>query len=108
MVSVHDGDYRYGPLPAYRFRLNDARETNVYVAASTGEMRATNRGGRWRGFITGLHTFDFLHSAMSNRGVRVTLILTSVIGTLMSVFGLAILWIQLVNWRERRRAPRNA
>lgn len=107
LIREHDRDYRFGPLPAWRVPLKDPNETIFYVATSTGEMRATNRGGRLRGLIAGLHTFNFLHGAMSNRGVRVTLILTSVVGTLMSLFGLAILWIQFVNWRERRRAPRN-
>lgn len=106
LVTTHDTDYRYGPLPAYRFALGDSRATSVYVVAATGEVRATNRWGRLRGFIAGLHTFDFLHAVTSNRGVRGTLVLASLVGTLMSLFGLAILWIQFVNWRERRRAPR--
>lgn len=103
LLRAHDADYRYGPLPAYRVTMGDARRTSYYVAAETGEMRATNRGGRIRGFLAGLHSFDFLRPMMNRRGVSATLILFSAIGTLMSLFGLAILWIQFATWRARKR-----
>lgn len=104
LVRAFDSDYRYGPLPAYRLALQDARGTAYYIATETGEARATNREGRWRGFIAGMHTFDFLYGVASPRAIRLSLALTSVVGTVMTLFGFWILWIQFVNWRARRRA----
>jgi hypothetical protein len=104
LVRKFDSDYRYGPLPAYRMTQADSQRTTYYVGMETGEVRATNTGGRWRGFIAGLHTLDFLRPVMNSVSHRLLLIGTSVVGTLMSMFGLAILWIQFVNWQARRRA----
>ncbi len=104
LVREFDSDYRYGSLPAYRLALGDAQQTNYYVGVDTGEVRATNSGGRWRGFIAGMHTFDFLRPVTSAWSHRVLLVGTSIAGTLMSLFGMAILCIQFVNWRARRRA----
>ena len=102
LVREWDSDYRYGPLPAYRMSLGDAKRTNFYLGVETGEARATNRGGRWRGFLAGMHTFDFLRSWTNSVSHRLLLVVTSVIGTLMTLFGIAILWIQFVNWRARQ------
>lgn len=104
LVREFDSDYRYGPLPAYRLSLADAARTNYYVSVETGEVRATNTGGRWRGFLAGMHTFDFLRPWTNAVSHRLLLVVTSLVGTLMSLFGLWILWIQFVNWRARRRA----
>lgn len=104
LVREFDSDYRYGPLPAYRMTMSDAMRTNYYIGVETGEVRATNTGGRWRGFLAGMHTFDFLHGIASSRAVRLSLVGTSLVGTLMTLFGFWILWIQFVNWRARRRA----
>lgn len=104
LVKDFDSDYTYGPLPAYRLVLADGSRTAYYISTDTGEIRGTNREGRWRSFIAGTHTFDFLRPVMTSAAHRLLLIGTSAIGTLMTVFGLAILWIQYVNWRARRRA----
>lgn len=104
LVREFESDYRYGPLPAYRMTMADALRTNYYIGVETGEVRATNTGGRWRAFLAGMHTFDFLHGIASSRAVRLSLVGTSVVGTLMTLFGFWILWIQFVNWRARRRA----
>ncbi|MGH9795817.1 MAG: PepSY domain-containing protein [Candidatus Acidiferrales bacterium] len=104
LLRAYDLDYAIGPLPAYRVALDDGRDTKYYVAIENGEMRATNRAMRWRDMFIGLHTFRFLRHVMDGEGVRMTLILTSIVGTAMSVFGMAILWVQFVNWRARRKA----
>lgn len=104
LLHAYDLDYAIGPLPAYRVTLDDGRDTKYYVAIENGEMRATNRAMRWREMFIGLHTFRFLRHVMDGEGVRITLILTSIVGTAMSVFGMAILWVQFVNWRARRKA----
>jgi len=103
LVREFDSDYRIGPLPAYRLALADGQRTKYYIGVETGEVHATNTGGRWRGFLAGLHTLNFLRPVTSSRSHRALLAGTSAIGAVMSVFGLAILWIQFVNWRARRR-----
>ena len=102
LLNDYDSDYAYGPLPVYRLPLEDSRATIVYVARDTGEVRFTNRPGRLRGTLAGLHTFDFLGSFLSSRSTRLILILFSAVGTLMSLFGLAILCLQLRNWLAAR------
>lgn len=104
LLDAYDLDYAMGPLPAYCVALDDGRGTKYYVAIENGEMQAMNRAMRWRGVVIGLHTFRFLRYVMDGEGVRITLILTSTVGTAMSVFGMAILWIQFANWRARRKA----
>ncbi|MGH9815489.1 MAG: PepSY domain-containing protein [Candidatus Acidiferrales bacterium] len=103
VLQAYDLDYAIGPLPAFCVALDDGRDTKYYVAVENGEMRATNRAMRWRDRFVGLHTFRFLRHVMDGEGVRITLILTSIVGTAMSVFGMAILWVQFVNWRARRK-----
>jgi len=103
-VREYDADYGYGPLPVYRIAILDPAGTVYYVDATTGEMNATNRAGRLRGFLAGTHTLGFLQPAMGGRALRVTLILFSILGTVMSVFGFWILWIQFRNWRAGRKA----
>lgn len=102
-VHEYDADYRYGSLPAYRIPVADSADTVYYVTA-LGEMRATNRAGRLRGFLAGAHTLDFLRPAIGNRALHVVLLLFSAAGTAMSVFGFWILWIQFGNWRAARSA----
>jgi hypothetical protein len=104
LVREFESDYRYGPLPAYRMSMADAMRTNYYIGVETGEVRATNTGGRWRGFLAGMHTLDFMRPWTNSLTHRLLLVVTSAVGTLMSLFGLWILWIQFVNWRARRRA----
>jgi hypothetical protein len=102
LLQEHDASYPQGPLPVYRVPLGDARGTVYYVEAETGEVRASNRATRFREFFSDLHGFGFLSAFMANEGRRATLILFSVAGTLMSIFGLWILWLQLRNWQRRR------
>lgn len=103
LLREFDSDYRIGPLPAYRLTLADSGQTKHYLAVETGEVRTTNAGVRWRNALAGLHTLNFLRPLTDARSHRLLLAGLSAIGTLMSVFGLAILWIQFLNWRARRR-----
>ena len=104
LVRAYDADYTYGPLPAWRIPANDGANTIYYVTAETGEVRSTDRLGRIRGFIGGMHMFRYLHPLLSERSIKVALIVTSVVGTAMSIFGMWILWIQLRNWWHARKA----
>jgi uncharacterized iron-regulated membrane protein len=101
-VRKHDRGYAFGPLPVFRFVFADAASTIVYVSPKTGEMTASDRKGRLRGFIGGTHTFEFLRPEMTDRGRRIVLIVFSFVGLVMSLFGSWILWIQFQNWRARR------
>lgn len=102
LLDRFDSDYMVGPLPVYRLALEDGRGTIVYVSRETGELRYTNRLARLRGSLAGLHTFNFLRPSLSSRSTRIVLILFSAVGTLMSVFGFLILWLQLRNWVAAR------
>jgi apolipoprotein N-acyltransferase len=74
------------------------------VTGETGEVRSTNRLGRIRGFISGLHVFAYLAPWMSNRSIQVTMVIAAAAGVAMTLFGAAILWIQLKHWWLARRA----
>jgi len=104
VIRVLDSDYFNGPLPAYRFAMQDAALTNYYIAANTGEARATNRRTRWLRFFAGTHTLNFLRPRLGVNGVKGVLLLFSGVGTLMTLFGTVILWLQFRSWLERRRA----
>jgi len=101
-VGKYGIEYDYGPLPVFRFVFADPASTIVYVSPKTGEMTASDRKGRLRGFIGGTHTFEFLQPSLENRGKRIVLIVFSFVGLVMSLFGSWILWIQFQNWRARR------
>lgn len=103
LLTSYNREYGIGPLPVYRIALADGNDTTYYVSTTTGEINGTNRITRWRGFFGGLHTFRFLDFVFDSNGVRLTLILFSLVGTVMSLTGLAILYIQYINWRARRR-----
>ena len=60
LVRAHDQDYLWGPLPAWRIEVADDRRTAYYVEVPGGEVRTTHRWGRVLGFLTGMHTLDFL------------------------------------------------
>ncbi len=53
-------EYREKPLPAWRVTLDDARHTNVYVDARSGEVTAI-RNDAWRrwDFLWALHIMDW-------------------------------------------------
>jgi hypothetical protein len=105
LLRTRDDEYAFGPLPAYKIAGNDGRGTLYFVTAETGEVRSTNTMGRVRGFIAGLHTFDFLGPVdSSGRVARVLLFLFGLIGTAMTAFGAWILCLQFRNWQMRRRA----
>ena len=101
-VERHSSDYEWGPLPAFRFKVNDAAGTTVYVGIQTGEVHSTDRLGRVRAFLVGTHTLQFLRPALPNWSVRLTMLVFSVIGVGMTLLGGAILWLQLRSWWQNR------
>ena len=101
-VRKYGRAYAYGPLPVFRFVFGDAASTIVFVSPRTGEITSSDRKGRLRGFIAGTHTFNFLEPSLDSRSRRILLIVFSLVGLAMSLFGSWILWIQFQNWRARR------
>lgn len=107
LLNRHEFSYPQGELPAFRFILDDPAGTWVHVGVASGEARVTTRRERAYNFLGGTHTFDFLRPYISDSRRRQALLLPSIVGSLMTLFGGWILWIQFVNWREaRRRASR--
>lgn len=101
-IEKFDSDYNWGPLPAYRFQVEDSPGTAVYVGIQTGEVRSTDRLGRIRAFLTGTHTLQFLRPMLPNWSVKLTMLVFSVIGVGMTLLGGAILWLQLRSWWQSR------
>jgi hypothetical protein len=101
-IEESDSDYRWGPLPAYRFPVGDAAGTAIYVAIQTGEVRSTDRPGRIRGFLAGTHTLEFLRPMLPSRIVKLLMLVVSLIGVGMTMLGSAILWLQFRNWWQSR------
>lgn len=104
LLKEHVVGYSYGPLPVYWVRMGDAAETHLYIARDNGQIQSSNRLGRFRALFHDLHNFSILRGYLSGRMIRLLLILTSVVGTLMSLFGMWILWIQLKMWWNVRQA----
>jgi hypothetical protein len=100
----HSDEYPWGPLPAWRIALEDSRDTLFFIGAASGEVTFNDRQGRIRQRIIGWHSFAFLHGLMSERGIRITMWVFSIVGTAMGLFGCWILWIQWKNWLAARRA----
>jgi hypothetical protein len=96
-------EYSFGPVPAYRFVADDTARTIVYVGVQTGEARSTDRAGRIRAFLAGAHSLEFLHPYLQRRFVANLMLLLGSVGTLMTLFGAWILWLQFLNWRRARR-----
>ena len=103
LVRRHDGLYAYGPLPAYRFDAADAWKTSYFVVVENAEIRRATLSGRVFQFLVGTHRFRFLVPWLGQPAVHVVMLVFSVVATVMSVFGVAILWIQFANWRARRQ-----
>lgn len=107
LLRAHDQDYLWGPLPAWRIEVADDRRTAYYVEVAGGEVRTTHRWGRVLAFLTGMHTLEFLNPYMSGGRIRLIMWVFSIVGTIMTLFGFWILWIQFQNWRSGRSRKRN-
>jgi hypothetical protein len=102
LLREHTGEYRWGPLPAWRVPLQDARGTLFFVATEDGSVSFNDSHGRLRGSLAGWHSFSFLRPLLSERAVRGVMWIFSVAGTAMTLFGLWILWIQWKIWLATR------
>lgn len=102
-IEKFDRDYPLGPLPAYRFQVNDGAGTTIYVGIQNGEVRSTDRLGRIRGFLAGTHTLDFLRPMLPHRSIKLTMLVFSLVGVGMTLLGCGILWLQFRSWWHNRR-----
>jgi hypothetical protein len=104
LLREHTSEYKHPSLPAYRLEADDAQHTVYYISAQTGEvLQGSTRLGRLRGMLVGIHTFGFLRPQMDNRAANLTLAGFAAAGLLMSVFGMWILGLQLLNWLRAHR-----
>ncbi len=90
------------PLPVWRLRFGDARESWLYVDPGTGELLAQSNAGRrgYRWLFSALHSFD-LPWLLEYRLLRDALmIVLSLAGLIVSVSGVVVGWRYLV-----RRPP---
>lgn len=101
-IDKFDGEYAWGPLPVYRFEVEDSAGTIAYVGIQTGEVRSTNRLGRIRAFLADAHTLQFLRPMLPGWSMRLTLLVFSGMGVGMTLLGLGILWLQLRGWWQNR------
>lgn len=97
-------EYTWGPLPVWRIAAHDPKKMIYYVEMDGGEVRSSSRLGRLRGFLTGLHSLEFLNPYLSRGRIRFIMWVFSIAGTTMTLFGFWILWIQFQNWRQRKPA----
>ena len=104
LVREHSREYKYGPLPVYRFAAQDPSETLYFINAETGEVAASStRLGRLRMLIVQMHEFGFLRPEVQAQTVTKLLVLFGAVGLLMSLFGGWILLLQLWSWFGARR-----
>lgn len=91
LVSAYGADYRFGPLPVYRFELSDRHGSIVYVSTHDGASRYTNRWIRIRQAIEGLHSFDPIEWVTGSSLLRKGLLLFgSLIGGMVALTGYAL------------------
>jgi hypothetical protein len=91
-------------LPGYRVELHDGKGTAFCVSAATGDYQHSDRLMRMTGAVMRWHEFGPMLRWLSSGSVRGLLLGFGVIGTLMSAFGVLILWVQLQRWWQRTRA----
>lgn len=102
-IARHDSEYPWGPVPAYRFNVQDATGTSIYVGAETGEIQIFDRRQRIRAFIGNAHTLGFLRPILPSWSVKSVVLLFSFVGVIMTVLGGSILWSQFSNWLRAAR-----
>jgi hypothetical protein len=101
VLRTPTSDY-FGKLPAYRVPVADGKGTVVFISGPPVEMRYSDRLSRTLTPIVGWHELSFLRPALSNAGVRLTMLVLAVTGTLMSIAGTCILFLQFQRWRRPR------
>ncbi len=102
LINRLDGLYTWGPLPVWKIQANDKGATVFYVDPGGGEVNVYGRSKRIMMHLIGMHSLEFLNPWLSKGKIRFIMWTFTIIGNVMVFFGLWILWIQYVNWRQRR------
>jgi hypothetical protein len=92
-------DYR-GPVPAFRIPVEDGKGTVLYVGGPPVDVRYSDRLSRRLTPIAGWHELLFLRPLLSGSAVRLTMLVSAILGTLMSLAGTVILFLQFQRWRR--------
>jgi hypothetical protein len=92
-------DYR-GAVPAYRIPVEDGKDTILYIGGPPVEVRHSDRLSRRLTPIVGWHELLFLRPLLSGSAVRLTMLVSAILGTLMSLAGTVILFLQFQRWRR--------
>jgi hypothetical protein len=92
-------DYR-GTVPAYRIPVEDGKGTVLYIGGPPVDVRHSDRLTRTLTPIVGWHELMFLQPWLSGPAVRLTMLVSAIIGTLMSLAGTVILFLQFQRWRR--------
>jgi hypothetical protein len=92
-------DYR-GAVPAYRIPVEDGKGTILYIAGPPVDVRHSDRLSRTLTPIAGWHELLFLRPLLSGPAVRLTMLVSAILGTLMSLAGTVILFLQFQRWRR--------
>lgn len=86
-LTEHDGAYRFGQLPAYRLRFEDAPEADFYVVESDGRVIRMTAIARVRNFIMTLHALDpvgrLTHSDNLRKLMLVSTALVTILGAIV-------------------------
>ncbi|MGQ0640173.1 MAG: hypothetical protein ACT4P6_05275 [Gemmatimonadaceae bacterium] len=90
-LERHDRRYRTGPLPAYRFQLNNSDRTMIHVSAG-GTVNATSRYNQFRAMMGRLHQFELPLIHIPSRPRRAALVVTSVITVVLVVTGYVLVF----------------
>ena len=92
-------EYR-GPLPVYQVRVDDRRDTRLYLSPVTGEV-ISRRNRYWRifDFLWMLHIMDFQERENFNNNLLRVVSLMS-IGVVLSGY---VLWATSRRWGKRKR-----
>lgn len=102
-VTEASGEYRGKPVPAWRVRLDDDRDSHVYVHPITGAITSV-RNDTWRrfDFFWMLHVMDYEEREDFHHPL---ITIVAIGGVLTSLTGL-VLTVML--WWARRRGARSA
>lgn len=85
-ITDHDGDYRFGVLPAFRVELNDATRTIVHVAAD-GSITSTSSRSRLRAVMAALHEFQLPGNLIPGKLRKLLLLGASALTIILALTG---------------------
>ncbi len=85
-ITEHDQNYRFGVLPAFRVKLNDALQTIVHVAAD-GSITSTSSRSRFRAVMAALHELQLPGDVIPGRVRKLLLLGASALTIVLAITG---------------------